>query len=263
MSNNRARFGDYNYHADASVTYSTEDSPYVGINSYNEIRSSVWQTTSAACSIIFDLGSAIEIKLLAMFGPLNEVFTVSTTATVTISGNTTNVFTSPAYQTTVTPSAEGIFCNIPSDTTSTYRYWKIDIVDAANTLGYQRFGYIYIGNVLTFELTNIARGFTRQEVDNTVKQISESGTTYYDIRTPYEEFSGLNLTLANETERLLIKSHFGYHGVFRPFVMCLDPFNVYTTGDDDSRLVTYQLPPTYTHVIHRYYNVGIAVKEVI
>jgi hypothetical protein len=262
--NKRARFGDFNYHIDSSVVYSSEDSPFIGPNSYNEIRSNTWRTTGVTLeSITFDLGASTEVKLIAFIGPINEDFSVRSTATITIMGNDSNSWGAPSYSESAVASEQGIFHNIPDTTFSTYRYWRVVIEDAGNPLGYFNFGYIYIGNVLTFTTTNIARGFMRQKIDMTVNQRSELGNVYYDIRTPYEEFNNLNIDLISETERIALNNFYSYHGIFRPFIMCLDPFNCFSTGDEYNRLVNFQLPPTFSHVIHRYYNAGIALREVI
>jgi hypothetical protein len=214
---------------------------------------------------IVDAGASVPVKMFCMVSDVDLPFDIATTATVNLYGNNADVWTSPALTVTGDVTERGIFWNIDEDTFSTYRFWKFEWVDRTNTNGPNfAIGVIYVGDIDTFTTTNVARGFVRNIVDPSLPQVSESGTTYYDIRTPYETFNNLNIQNVTETERDVIKYMFDLFGVHTPFFVSLDPFNQFSANTDEySRFVKFETPPVVTHKFVDYYDVTMSLREAV
>jgi hypothetical protein len=101
--------------------------------------------------LLWDMGFPVNPKVFALAGDRNATLRLSASATVTLEGNSTSNFTAPAFSTSITLDdymlakwdlTNGL-CGAGS---SGYRYWRVKIVDKANTRQYLEFGIVYLGD---------------------------------------------------------------------------------------------------------------------
>jgi len=95
-------------------------------------------------TITVDLGSAQEVKALALFD-----HNLTSGVTITINGNAADAWGAPAFSEAVSYSAEKIMHYLSS--AQTYRYWQIQITDAANSANYIEIGEIMLASYYEFD----------------------------------------------------------------------------------------------------------------
>jgi hypothetical protein len=119
-------------------------------------------------TIIIDLGAEKEIKALIL-GDHN----ISSGATITLKGHTSDSWGSPDFSENVTFAADKILHYLSAATSK--RYWKIEIYDPNNTDGYIEIGELYLGTYLELS-KNFAAGFSEE-----TNFIVETNTSPYGI----------------------------------------------------------------------------------
>lgn len=217
-------------------------------------------------TVLIDLGVITEVQAILAVDVLNEIFTISSSSTVTIEANNVNVWTSPPLQESVTRTERGLFKHFSNDTNTYYRYWRLVIRDRLNDLGGDSigFGYLYIGGADQLASTNIQRGFSRTRVDPSIITQSERGQKFSDLRTKYERFTNISVTNMDETDKDVIDENFEDFGLTDPFFISIDPMLVISSTEDEyTRLVRFSQNPAVTQLFLSYYQLGLAFEEVI
>jgi hypothetical protein len=210
-----------------------------------------------------DMGVPQKATFMALLGEIDATFGLSTNAVVKIRANNIDNWTSPGLDISVTP-AGGSVMSFFDDSSSVYRYWRIEIIDRENTLGPTGlyFSYAYLGDHLTLANTNIASGFSKSYTDpsNTVQ--SESGAIYIEERPRYLEYSSSEIQLITDDDRDNLEQFFYDVGIRTPFFVSLDPgLEVSTNLPDNTRLMIMTESPQFSHVYRGYYNVSFSMRE--
>ena len=129
-------------------------------------------TPSDPESLVFDLGSAQEVKAAAVYG-----HNISSGGTVKIQGNTADAWGAPALEETIAWRT-GTLHRYLTSATKTYRYWRLLIEgDSGNPDGYIEVSEVYLGDYFepdyAFEWGNV-RGDEafeiRQETESKVEK---------------------------------------------------------------------------------------------
>jgi hypothetical protein len=212
----------------------------------------------------WDCGVSQEPSFLGIIGPLNETFTISENATVTIKGNNIPVWTSPGFSATLDVTDRGVYGHIAPG--SPYRYWRLDIVDRTNTLGPTglKLGRIFLGDHATLTATNVSRGFSKTEVDPSDVSESQSGVRFYNQRTKYRTLSALEILNLPETDRLEMESVFSRNGIDTSFFLSLDPTLLVTPTTDDLTLYgNFSSVPSLKHLFTTYYSMSFDFREAV
>lgn len=125
---------------------------FKAINLFNGEKMITWRRDdryrskelSSPNTIVIDLGSAQEIKALALY---DHNFTSG--VTLLLEGNTADAWGAPAFSEAVTYNADKILHYLSS--AQTYRYWRLSVTDTSNTDAYIEIGELFLGSYL--ELT--------------------------------------------------------------------------------------------------------------
>lgn len=154
-----------NYIDDATLTASTENPQYTVDNIQDPHLSSKFRFTAKTSeSIVVDYGTAVECDSIAILG-----HNLTASATLKIQGNSSDSWTSPPLDETITASTDEIAHFF---TAGTYRYWRFTFSDTANTSS-----YIELGRLFLYSATTISRVFTNSFVENHV----DTSRRYYSI----------------------------------------------------------------------------------
>lgn len=230
--------------------------------------------TSATASVIaihtsewatFDLGTAKSVDFIAIIGPVDEIFSLSSTATITAKANSINDFATPAYTKTLTRYDGGVM-NFIDDVDSSYRYWKIEIVDKTNILGPQCFsiGNIYLGDYQTLSSRNLENGFNYVFKDRSIKQESESGALFFDKKPKYASLEGVSLGYIEHDDRIMFNTMFQKLGVSTPFYVSLDPTGCFTDDLDElTKFVVFDSEPNFRHIMRDIFSISISMRECV
>jgi hypothetical protein len=215
---------------------------------------------------IFDLGYAQEITAMFIIGKLGEVFSISSSATVTISGNNINSWDSPPYSKTLDRTSGGMFCLLDETTDTRYRFWRLSIIDKYNPLGPEglSISHLYLGDHINFESRNINNGFSKQNNDPSTVQEATSGALYFNKKTKYGIFNNMGLGYLPRENKDTLEVMFEKLGVTTPFYISLDPLtNITDSIDELTRYVVFTNSPVFTHVLYDKFNTSISVREVV
>lgn len=130
-----------------SIIESTENPDYPAIYVQEERLTKAWRTTSVSSqSIIFDLGTAMEVETVAIIG-----HNLSASATTVLEANTSNSWPG-ATSKTITYNANMMLNYFSGET---YRWWKLSIDDPTNTDGYLSIGRIWLGPYLSISPSSL------------------------------------------------------------------------------------------------------------
>jgi hypothetical protein len=215
--------------------------------------------------VTIDLGIRYPIRFIALLGPIDEVFQISKNATVRVMGSNLNTFTSPPYSQTITVTDKGALRFLDDTDDTSYRYWKISIIDNDNPIGPNMgITHLFIGDYETTLTYNLAKGFQFKNEDASKRSISESGVIYSDVKTKHTSFDSMNVQILDRTDRATLEKVFMKLGTTTPFFLSLDPTEV--ISDDISeltRLVVFEDNPSFQHVIRDLYSCSMAFREIV
>lgn len=212
-----------------------------------------------------DLGVAQAVTFFSVLGPLGEVFSISTDATVRLYGNTTSDFTSPALTVTLTPDTHGIYHFLDDLEDTTYRYWRFEFSDKLNTIGPEgfKFGYLYLGDYTTIERRNVSSGFQKKLNDTSTKFVSESGALFFQSGFKFTTFETVEISYLEASDRQALEQAFYDLGVGTPFFVSFDPTLVVSSyGSELTRYVVFDSEPVFTHIKANIYSVRLSFREI-
>jgi len=257
------KFFDNQYITASNSTVSSAHSSYPFANAIDTIRSRLYQPNGTnVWSIEWDLGTSSPISFFGAVGKIQNAFTVSSVATVTLKANSIpSSWTSPPFEETITPSQFGMFLNI-DNSGGGYRYWRLDVDDSSNSTQ-NEIGYMYLGDHVDVSRT-INRGFGKSYVDNTKVLSSVDGTKYFDETQKYMAFSGLNLGYLSNADRVRLEAFTYDFGIHKPFFVCLDPTLKFSTYDYEyTKLCHFPRIPNFSNAFNDTFNMSFDLQEVI
>jgi len=220
-------------------------------------------------TVTFDLGYAGTVRFFAAIGTLDEVFSISSDATVKLQGNNLDLWTAPPFEKTLTRYDSGIYQFLESETyaDTNYRYWRFYIEDKKNPLGSDgcvKVSHIYIGDYVSLTDRNIASGFAKSVVDPSIRSESENGAIYFDTRTKYTVFTSMGYGYVDKDDRATLEQVYDRIGTTAPIYISLDPgLGISNTLDDLTKYVIYDSAPVMNHVVYDKFNYALSFREVV
>jgi hypothetical protein len=263
----KARIFNLNYldiNTLTSLTYSSQNASFPVSNLYNyERRSKVWRSTGDSDEWLrLDMGTSVNPKAVIIIGPRNKPISLTPSAVVTLQGNPTDVWTSPAYSKVLTLDDRAIVETSATGLhTEPLRYWRLHIADATNPLGYIELGQVYIGDMWEPSRGAVQFPFGAEYVDYTDISRTEGGQTFADIKSQTMELNPkwFGLTIA---EKESIDAHFDAVGIGRPWFIQLDPDLVYSTSNGIyTRYVKFRSAPSYSLVVPGVFAMDMSLTE--
>ena len=244
----------------------------IGYTGSSDVTATSWladeQRNHTSEWIRFDLGYNANIKALFIIGALDDVFTISESATITLKANNIDFWDSPPYSQSLTRLDGGIFqfLDDTSDTDTGYRYWKIEIIDRTNPLGPEGlvFGHIYLGDYITLTSRNIQRGFTKTLYDPSIITESEEGALYFDEKSKYEKFDNMQMIHLDKDDRDTLNKMFRDLGKHTPFYLSIDPTGAFSNYLDElTKYVHFNSSPSFKHVNAGRFIMNMSFREVL
>jgi len=160
---------------DSILTANSTSVNYPVTNIVDSRLTRLFRTVAATTTaeIVFDAGAAIDVTSVV----IDNHNISSGVTTLKLQGNATDAWGGPSVDETLTWSAGIIKKDI---TQETYRYWRIQIIDAGNTDTYIELGRVWIGD--QFDTTYISPTVGHSRISESVKKQSQSGQTFQDTR---------------------------------------------------------------------------------
>jgi len=243
-----------NYVKTATITSLTEAVGYEFNTALKDPRLSRIARTMdiTSQSIVFDLGSA---KAIDYFSIIKHNFTSS--ATIHIQGNATDVWTAPSIDVTLTWTVANILYNWL--TAQTFRYWRITISDATNADGFISMSKVYLGNYV--QLPNMGKS---QKVNTaSTSEVAESvgGQAYGDIGYFYQ-LGDVSFPIIEDSEKLTIENLFRLTDKYTPVILLIWENDLTVQPPIYSRITTDMQFTRVEGVAGRKWSLNFSFKEV-
>lgn len=193
---------------------------------------------------LFDFGFPANPTGFIAMGDRNKPLNISPSATLTLMGNQTNDFDTPAISYSIA-YRDYLIAELNVDGLGSYRYWKFQIIDNDNPDLYLELGAVFLGVHADLERGCPAFPFESRPVDLSVIDYSESGQTWV-AKKPKTEVHSLNWEKLTNTDLSVLKDFWESFGKHSSFFVCLDPNSAFSSdGVFWTRLVKFQDEPTH------------------
>ena len=211
--------------------------------------------------ITFDLGIPSNPTDFALIGLRNQPLKISSTATIKLQGNTTNEWSSPEYEETITYDDECLYLTDSAGFhTSNLRYWRVSFSDQ-NPYGYIEVGAIFLGE--SYEPTRgaVVFPFNSGFSDLSVTVRSEGGQSFSDVSEKTQgfvcEWQALTYTELEELKRI-----WEIYGTSHPFFMSFDSGAIFSSSANRMvKLVKFKSEPNYTLISPNNFNFSMQFSE--
>lgn len=210
-------------------------------------------------AVVIDLNTAEKVdSFVLLWSPLNGVG-ISANAVVRLQANPTDLWDSPAIDQLVSLDDLFLVATHFFATDQQYRYWRVKIVDPANSNLYIELGKIILTKA-TQLLDEPERGFTYTLEDQSKRIQTEYGNQYVDVLPSVQSLS-FNYAALQYEDVLTLEEMFRRNGSNIPITVVIDPleecfdkdhFLIY--GYFESRLVHKQ-------IIHRLFTQDLTITE--
>lgn len=209
-----------------------------------------------------DLGVPQQATFFALISGIDEIFSLSETASVRVRSNNIDYWVNPPVDIVVPVTDLGAF-KVLEDLGS-YRFHRIEIIDRLNFLGPEgiKLANVYIGDHQSVTQTNIARGFSQELVDPSIGLQSENGALYFQIRPRYLSIGNCIIQLLNGQDQRDVQQLFYDVGVRNPFFVSIDPGTEISQNLEElTRFVIMTRPPKFNHIFRDYYDIDFEMRE--
>lgn len=238
----------YNQGADITGTPFVADESRIHTSEWLKCDCGVPQTATFAC----------------LLGSIDEEFSLTQNAVVTLQASNLDSWTSPAVSVDLPVESLSAMAFLDDSFSTPYRYYRIKIVDRLNPLGPEgiSIGYAYIGDHVTMTNTNIAVGFSKILQDPSIVQSSENGALFFEVRPRYREISSAEIQYLSGTEYDELEQFFYDVGIRTPFLVSIDPgVEVSRKLEDMTHMMIMSRPPELAHILRDMYNVSFDMRE--
>lgn len=201
-----------NYVKSATITALTEWPGHDFDSAFKDTRRSRVGRTLAISdqTFVFDLGSARAIDYIVIF---NHNFTSS--ATVKIQANSSDSWTAPAVEQTLTV-ADVINYNFNS--AQTYRYWRLTVDDDTNTDTFLEISKVYIGSYLQMPYMSRDMEIPTASTSDVIESVGLQ--TYGDPGVIYH-YGTVNFPVIPDADKILMDTMFQSMDKYIPYVLLI------------------------------------------
>lgn len=215
--------------------------------------------------IKWDFGISTNPQAFVLIGKRNKPIQISPSAVIKLQGNGTDVWTAPEYEQTLTFN-DTIIALFKDDAdaglhTEALRYWRCEIIDLDNPLGYVELGSAFLGNFWEPTRGAVQIPFTGKYIDRSDTVFSEGGQTFSDIREKSEEFDieWYGLTIG---EKEKIDEIFDKFGTSLPFFISIDPTPAMSSSSNYYlRFVKLSSEPSYRLESPQNFSCSMSLRE--
>lgn len=234
------------------ITPNSQDPLFPAINTQHRWLSKTWRTVVSSgtltASCVIDLGSAQAVQAFILKG-----HNLSSSATIKIQGNASDVWTAPSVDVTLT-LADLITYFWTAE--QTYRYWRVIAVDSNPVTTYLEFNRTFLGPYFSPSV-NLIDGYTKTYKDPSDIEFSDNGQISTNQKTKYR-------TIRMDFENIVALDEAEFDEMFLAVGSSL---NLFWTLDRDQATTTTKYvritgDPEITHVARDdIYNVSMSIEE--
>lgn len=197
--------------------------------------------------IKWDCGVAVNPKVFALIGLRNTALKLSQNATIKLQGSTTDSWTSPEYESTLTYNEFGVAITSTNGLhASALRYWRLYLQDTQNAFGYLEISKIYLGDYIT--TTRGAAQFPLRTtlVDYGERVISKAGSTFND-QVALTELIDIAWAFLTKSEKEMFEDFMRDVGLGKSWFIIIDPSEAFSNDlERQLRLVKFESGASFT-----------------
>ena len=238
------------------LTPSTVDAQYPVSNITDVRRTKCYRSTTNSDTIVIDLGANEQVDTFAIVDNWQNGFGVST---ITLEGNGTDVWTAPAFSTTVTLDATfGV--GVKAFTEQTLRFWRVVMT---STLGYCEIANIFLGKASKITTNGVGYNWQYRNRDLSKKSTNRYGQLFVDDIGTQKELNNLQFQIMDKDEMDVILNVFDANRVVKPFFVYF-PLETDSLSNNDDRyngMYYFSSEPVFTNVNSGYYNTALNLRE--
>ncbi len=217
------------------------------------------QTGTTSAQIVFDFITTEPVTDVAIVA--NSLQGFQLTGSVTIEGNITDNWVSPAFSTTLTPSVKFGFGHV-SFSEQNYRFWRVSI---SNTSDYVALSNIFIGKNLMAEPfeRNIGFGWSFENRANTKFQENRYRQRFFDKINKQKIFKASFKNLSKADYEAL-QDAFDLNGIHTPVWLVVDPDELFSS--DKERFAGHffiNKVPVVKNTSFSRYELGLSFREAL
>lgn len=238
------------------LTASTVNAQYPVSNILDVRRTKTYRSTSNSDNIVIDLGASEQVDSFGIVDNWQNGFGVST---ITLEGNGTDSWGSPAFTTTVTLDATfGV--GIKQFTQQSYRFWRIVMT---STLGYCELANIFIGKASAISTNGVGYNWTYRNRDLAIKSKNRYGQLFVDDIGTQKELSNLQFQVMDKDEMDVIHNVFDANRTVKPFFIYfpLETDSLVNNDDRYNGLYYFRDEPSFTNINSGYYSTSLNLTE--
>jgi hypothetical protein len=214
--------------------------------------------------VTVDFTTAVTPRFFGLIGPVDQDTYLTQNATVTLRGNITNSFSSPAITITAELQDDGSFFKFFDGLNTLYRYWQIEISDRENDEDVISINQLYLGDYVTLDTRNFSPGFSAILEDPALVQSSTSGVQYYRVLPKFWRFESLTAEYIDDTDLAELRRVFRELGTSVPLFVSLDPLKqVSSSIGEFTKYMRFETGATFTHLFKDYYALNLTFREVV
>jgi hypothetical protein len=212
--------------------------------------------------IKWDMGISSNPTALIITGPRNSPLKIVPSATIKLQGNETDTWDAPSFEQTLTYDDANIVLMDPEGLhTEGLRYWRLEITDLSNPLGYVEIGKLFLGEYFESTRGKVQFGYSVQQIDRSTTVFSEGGQSFSDIREKSEQISFRYFGLTKSEKESLIDI-FEEFGTSVPLFVCVDPDSVFTSSVNRAiKFVKFESEPQTELVSPNNFSMSITLRE--
>lgn len=256
------KFFSFNYINQEATTFSvnSQNSNFPTSNLKDHRSTKVFRTASGVQSLqlVIDIKTTEAINSLIVAGDaINNG--LGFTGSITLEGNTTPNFSSPAFSTTLTPSTE-YNIGIKTFSDQSYRYWRIV---ASTTGNYVELSNIFLGKSISLTNQGIDFGWGVDYRDGS--EIEQNRYfQYFADRKPTQRTIRASYKLLNKDELTTLLDMFKRHGTTEPiWFYVFDPQTSSDVNDPEEFMIMGRFLdiPTVTNTDPGLYSMSFRIGE--
>lgn len=241
----------------ATITPSTENAQYPASNLLDHRRTKTFRSTSNSDNIVIDLGGAESIDHFAIVDNWQNGFGITA---ITIEANGTDVWTSPAFTTTVTlDTTFGVGIKAFTSAQS-YRFWRIVLT---STLGYCEIANMFLGAASTIATNGVGYNWNYVNRDLSRIQSNRYGQKFIDDIGSQKELNNLQFQVMDKDEVDVIYAVYDNNRLVKPFFvyMDLESDSLFNNDDRFNGFYYFKNSPSFTNINSGYYNTSLNLIE--
>jgi hypothetical protein len=241
------------FNAIRTATASSEDPFYPASNLLLHPTYKEYRAAGTTATIVFDTVDVVPVDSLLLCG--NNATGELQVTSITLEANASNVWTSPAYSTSYSLTADNLLNNLvhldfPS---KSYRYWRLTINNPVGS--YAGFSNLFLGAKIDLP---VDLGYTFSLLDRSDVNRGRYGQRFIDKLPDLRTFTA-SMSVMNQEERDTFASIAHYCSTHTPIWMVLNP------GEslEEAGYFYFNKAPEFENQAYQLYNTSFELTEVV